>query len=375
MSKAVNKALIVGGGFSGMSAAIQLGKAGVDVDLVEIDPGWRSYGAGITVGGATLRAFGTIGVLDEMMTLGSVADGCDIFTAHGHLVAQLPTPRCAGPDVPGSGGIMRPALAKILADATRASRANVRLGCTFTGISQTDEHVAVSFSDGSRGKYDLVVGADGLNSATRKALFTDAPKPRYTGQGVWRAVAPRDGVERAGMALGKHNKAGFNPVSDTQMYLFVTEDRPTNTRVPEDQLLPQLRGLLEEFSFPVIRRIAESLGPGSLINYRPLEALLMPKPWWRGRVVLIGDAVHATTPHLASGAGIGIEDAIVLAEEIGSATSVQAALQSFQQRRWERCRMVVENSVRLGEIEVSGGDPREHSNIMRDSLMALAAPI
>ena len=375
MSKAINNALIIGGGFSGMSAAIQLRKIGVDIDLVEIDRGWRSYGAGITVGGAALRAFDEIGVLGEVMQQGAVSDGCDIFTAEGRFVAQLPTPRCAGPDVPGSGGIMRPVLATILADATRASGTNVRLGCTFTDLTQTGQHVDVSFTDGSRGTYDLVVGADGLNSATRRAVFPEAPKPRYTGQGVWRAVAPRDGVERAGMALGKHTKAGFNPVSDDEMYIFVTEDRPTNTRVPDDELLPQLRGLLAEFTFPVIRRIADGLGADSLICYRPLESLLVPRPWWHDRVVLIGDAVHATTPHLASGAGIGIEDAIVLAEEIPSAQNVEQAFAAFQERRWDRCRMVVENSGRLGEIEVSGGDPEEHSRIMRESMQALAAPI
>jgi 2-polyprenyl-6-methoxyphenol hydroxylase-like FAD-dependent oxidoreductase len=375
MSIAIGKALIVGGGFSGMSAAIQLRKVGVDVDLVEIDPGWRSYGAGITVGGAALRAFRTIGVLDEIMRLGAVTDGCDLFTSQGHFIAQLPTPRCAGGDVPGSGGIMRPVLAKILAEATRASGANVRLGSTFTDIAPAEKHVAVTFDDGSRGNYDLVIGADGLNSATRKAVFPDAPSPRYTGQGVWRAVAPRDGVERAGMALGKHTKAGFNPVSATEMYLFVTEDRPTNTFTPDKELLPRLRALLEEFSFPVVRRIADHLGPDSLICYRPLEALLTPRPWSRGRVVLIGDAIHATTPHLAAGAGIGIEDAIVLAEEVASATRVEAALQAFEQRRWERCRMVVENSARLGEIEAQGGDQQEHGRIMRESIMALAAAI
>jgi 2-polyprenyl-6-methoxyphenol hydroxylase-like FAD-dependent oxidoreductase len=375
MSNAIGNALIVGGGFSGMSAAIQLRKIGVKVDLVEIDAGWRSYGAGITVGGFALRAFQTLGVLDAVMKLGAATDGCDLFTAQGHPIAQLPTPRCAGGDVPGSGGIMRPVLAKILADATCASRTNVRLGCTFTDIFPAEDHVAVAFSDGNRGNYDLVVGADGLNSATRKALFPGAPKPRYTGQGVWRAVAPRDGVERAGMALGKHTKAGFNPVSASEMYLFVTEDRPTNTRTPDDELLPRLRGLLEEFSFPVVRRIADSLGPDSLVCYRPLEALLMPKPWSRGRVVLIGDAIHATTPHLAAGAGIGIEDAIVLAEELATASRVEAALGAFEQRRWERCRMVVENSARLGEIESQGGDPQEHSRIMRESMIALAAPI
>ncbi len=101
----------------------------------------------------------------------------------------------------------------------------------------------------------------------------------------------------------------------------------------------------------------------------------MPRPWSKGRVVLIGDAVHATTPHLASGACIGIEDAIVLAEEISAADSVERALKVFEDRRWERCRMVVENSVRLGELEITDGDKSEHADIMRKSMMALAAPI
>ena len=101
----------------------------------------------------------------------------------------------------------------------------------------------------------------------------------------------------------------------------------------------------------------------------------MPRPWSKGRVVLIGDAVHATTPHLASGACIGIEDAIVLAEEIGARGQRRKGAESFEDRRWERCRMVVENSVRLGEIEITNGDKAEHADIMRKSMMALAAPI
>jgi 2-polyprenyl-6-methoxyphenol hydroxylase-like FAD-dependent oxidoreductase len=91
--------------------------------------------------------------------------------------------------------------------------------------------------------------------------------------------------------------------------------------------------------------------------------------------VLIGDAVHATTPHLASGAGIGIEDAIVLADELADADDLDSALERFQQRRWERCRMVVENSARLGGIEITGGDKEEHARIMRKSFQALAQPI
>lgn len=90
---------------------------------------------------------------------------------------------------------------------------------------------------------------------------------------------------------------------------------------------------------------------------------------------MIGDTVHATTPHMASGACIGIEDAIVLADELDGAATIEAALTGFEARRWERCRMVVENSGRLGEIEISGGDKAEHARIMHDTHAALAAQI
>ena len=101
----------------------------------------------------------------------------------------------------------------------------------------------------------------------------------------------------------------------------------------------------------------------------------MPLPWSSGHVVLIGDAVHATTPHLGAGACIGIEDAIVLAQELERQDTLASVVKSFETRRWGRCRMVVENSLRLGEIEVTNGDRVEHAEIMRNSVMALAEPI
>jgi 2-polyprenyl-6-methoxyphenol hydroxylase-like FAD-dependent oxidoreductase len=368
--------LIIGGGFSGMSAAIELRKAGADVDLVEIDPQWRSYGAGISLGGATLRAFRQLGMLEEFMAQGSAHDGVSIRLPHGQEVGQLPTPRIAGPDVPGGGAIMRPVLARILADATRTSGANVRLGCTFTSIEQDAEGAEVSFSDGTRGRYELVIGADGLYSKVRQAVFPDAPQPRYSGQGVWRAVVPRPPeLKCATMWVGPRVKPGVNPVSKTHMYLFITEPRAVNEHLDPATFVDHVRALLADFPAPELQKIRAELGADSQLVYRPLEGLLMPRPWFKGRVVLIGDAVHATTPHLASGACIGIEDAIVLAEELARHGGIAGALAAFEARRWERCRMVVENSARLGEIEIAGGDKEEHAQIMRASLMALAEPI
>jgi 2-polyprenyl-6-methoxyphenol hydroxylase-like FAD-dependent oxidoreductase len=206
-------------------------------------------------------------------------------------------------------------------------------------------------------------------------VFPEAPSPKYCGQGVWRAVMPRPKeITHCHMYMGERVKVGLNPVSQEEMYLFLVENRPDRDFVDPVDWLPRLRALLAGFG-DYVGSVRENLGPKSKILYRPLEALLLPLPWSRGRVVLIGDAAHATTPHRASGAGIGIEDALVLADELARGGPPAEALARFQTRRWERCRVVVENSLRLGEIERAGGSEQEHANLMRDSMITLAQPI
>jgi 2-polyprenyl-6-methoxyphenol hydroxylase-like FAD-dependent oxidoreductase len=177
------------------------------------------------------------------------------------------------------------------------------------------------------------------------------------------------------MWMGRHVKTGVNPVSKDAMYLFVTEDRADNTFIDPSEFLPRLQGLLAAFPAPLMQQVREQLDDDAQIIYRPLESLLLEGPWHQGRVVLIGDTVHATTPHMASGACIGMEDAVVLADEWKTGGGVAAVLERYRARRYERCRMVVHNSGRLGEIEIAGGDKEEHADIMRATLMALAQPI
>lgn len=371
----INRALVVGGGIGGMCTAIELRKRGVDVDLVEIDPQWRVYGAGITISGPTLRAFKSVGVLDAIMAQGWCADGLDLFLANGKQIDTIQSPRIAGEEVPGAGGIMRPVLARILADATRASGTNVRLGVTFTRIEDDGKQVTVSFTDGTSDRYDIVVGADGCNSKVRELLFPDAPKPRYTGQACWRAVVPRPAeVQRAALYMGQRTKAGINPVSRDEMYLFFLDKRDNADYIEPEQWPGVLREVLAEFS-GLIGNIRDSITPQSRIVYRPLFALLLQRPWHSGRVILIGDAAHSTTPHLASGAGMAVEDALVLVEELERGSDVQQVFTRFTDRRFERCRIVVENSVRLGDIERAGGSPEEHAQLMRATTASLFAPI
>jgi len=374
----VNRALILGAGFSGMSAALELARIGIAVDLVERSREQTSYGAGISLQGAALRVFERLGIFARFAELGATSDGVDVLsTQDDSLIVRLPTPPVDGArHLPGGGGVMRPVLARILADAVRETTVKLRLGCTFTRIEPGTDSVRVAFDDDTLAEYDLVVGADGLASSVRAALFPDAPLPRYVGQAIWRAVLPRPAqIERPTMWNSHTLKAGLNPVSSTQMYLFLTENRARNEHLDPGLFEPQLKALLAQFGSPRLDWVREQIGAHSQIVFRPLERFLLPAPWHRGRVVLIGDAVHATTPHLAAGACIGIEDALVLAEEIACGQTLDAALGAFAQRRFERCRMVVENSGRLSEIEISGGDRQEHTELMRVSMQQLARPI
>jgi 2-polyprenyl-6-methoxyphenol hydroxylase-like FAD-dependent oxidoreductase len=269
---------------------------------------------------------------------------------------------------------MRPILHEIMSNRVRGAGILVTLGAEITEFVQTGEGVEVTFPDGRAERFDLVVAADGIFSPTRQALFPDAPEPKFTGQGCWRIVADRPAeVDRPEMWLGGPVKLGFNPVSHDKMYAFILEHVPENPWFAPEEQLPHVAELLAPYG-GYVAAVRDSLAEGSLVNYRPLEWVMLPAPWHNGRVVLIGDAVHATTPHMASGAGMAVEDGLVLAEELSRQEDVEQALSSFTARRFERARMVVENSVRIGEIEMAGGDQRDANAMLGDTMHKLHQP-
>jgi 2-polyprenyl-6-methoxyphenol hydroxylase-like FAD-dependent oxidoreductase len=372
----IQRALIAGGGVAGMSLAIALQRVGISATIVEIDPDWRVYGAGITITGPSLRAFDWLGLLDRIVAEGCCYNATRICGADGSvIVPSRVAGRPLGEHIPNSGGILRPVLHRILSEATRASGAEVRLGVSVARLDQRGEGVSAVLSDGTEFSADLVVGADGIHSRMRELLFPDAPKPVLTGQGCWRALVPRpEEIDCAHVYVGGPVKAGITPVSQAEMYLFLLQHVPDNPRMLEERFPALLAEQLRGFG-GALGAIRDGFGPSSRINYRPLEKLLLPPPWHRGRAVLIGDAAHATTPHLASGAGLAVEDALVLADLLSSDLPVGNALEQFTARRYDRCRMVVANSVRLGELEMGQAAGEEHAALQRSSMLALNAPI
>jgi 2-polyprenyl-6-methoxyphenol hydroxylase-like FAD-dependent oxidoreductase len=176
------------------------------------------------------------------------------------------------------------------------------------------------------------------------------------------------------MYMDSHHKAGLNPVSAAEMYMFLLEHVPENPRMPEEDWVRLLADRLTPFG-GLWQTLRAGLNDRSRVNYRPLETLLLPEPWFKGRIILIGDAAHATTPHAAYGCGLAVEDAIVLAEELTRESPLQSALERFMQRRFERCRAVVEGSARLGDLEMAHAPLHEHQAATAAIARAIAQAI
>lgn len=367
-------ALVVGGGIGGMSAAIALRRAGLAVDIVEIDPDWRVYGAGITITGPTLRAFSRLGIFADVARAGFVGDGIRVHTPGGELIREIETPHPSDEDVPGSGGILRPVLHEILSRHTLASGARVLLGATVERIEELPDAALATLTSGEVARYDMVVGADGLQSKLRRLLFPAAPEPVFQGQMIWRIACPRPPeVACRHYFLGGPVKVGLCPVSRDEMYLFLLETIAEPTKVPDGELPAQMAAMLAGYGGP-LTAVREALAASSRIIRRPLEAFLLPAPWHSGHTVLIGDAAHPTTPQLASGAGMAVEDALVLGEEIARGGPVADCYARMMQRRYQRCRLVVENSLEIGRRERAGAGADAQTELVDRSLALLARP-
>lgn len=348
---AVERVLVVGAGAAGCAAAILLARGGVEVDLVEIKPEVGALGSGITLQGNALRIFRELGVWPAVQANGFAFDTLGFRSPAGDLLFEIPDARTGGPDLPATVGMYRPTLARILVDAAIAAGATVHLDRGIAGITQQRDSVAATFSDGTAAEYDLVVGADGVRSATRALLGIEL-ETHPTGMGIWRVIAPRPAnVARTDLVHGGPCYiAGYCPIDEDTLYAYLVEDagaRPAHAEMAPSEQLDVVRSLAADYHGPW-DEIRASLQDGAPVNYTWFEDHYLEPPWHRGRVVLIGDAVHVCPPTLAQGAAQALEDASVLAGELLARDRLDDELwAAFGTRRHERARVVVEASVQL----------------------------
>jgi 2-polyprenyl-6-methoxyphenol hydroxylase-like FAD-dependent oxidoreductase len=368
------RVLIVGAGMAGLTLGVALQRAGIDCEIIEQRVDLTEPGTGISLQGPALRALRSLGVVDECIRRGfgySQFKSCD---ANGNVTGTVELPRLLGPDYPATVGILRQAVHEVLAHELK--EVPIRLSTRPAQIEQERHSIVVTFSDQSQSSYDLVVGADGAFSNVREMVFGCQYEPRYTGQMNWRATLSKPSeVQGRHSYFGPTNKSGFNPISPTEMYVYIVQNVPERPRWADADLPKMMRNLLAEFGGALGKAREEVQSPAQIIC-RPITSLIMPPPWHRGRAVLIGDAAHATTPHLASGVSIAIEDAIVLARLLATEASFETALDLFSQQRFDRCRAIVENSELLGEWEKNPSSPNaETVKVMANSYALLAQPV
>jgi 2-polyprenyl-6-methoxyphenol hydroxylase-like FAD-dependent oxidoreductase len=367
----VSNVLIVGGGITGSVLALALARRGVAVELVELQPVWRGTGHGITIQGNALLAFRKVGVADEIIANGVPFERLRMRNADGSLIVGLPTPHTGGPELPATMGALRSDVHAVLCEAVYAAGVRVRLGLTVTAFEESADRVRVTFSDGGQGEYDLVVGADGIHSHVRELLGLRA-RPKSVGMTIWRIVAPRPPeMDCAELYYGgPRYKAGYSPISADRCYAYVLDEELDSSGF-DRPLGAVLRERSEGYG-GTWGWIRETITDDTLVDHRTIESLLEDGPWYRGRMIAVGDAVHACPPLIAQGAAMCAEDAVVLAELVTGAEPVPDALKRFMDRRLPRVRMVVHNSLQLAEWEshpgTQGADP---AGIMDATLTAL----
>jgi 2-polyprenyl-6-methoxyphenol hydroxylase-like FAD-dependent oxidoreductase len=350
----VEKVLVVGAGIGGLAAAAALGQGGAEVDVVEIKPDSTVYGVGINQPANSLRALDKIGVLEQILDVGVVYDGWTFRDYKDNLIVAIDS-QLGDERIPPNCALPRRELSRILIGAAEGAGAKIRYGTTVEDLDDRGEEIGVNFTDGTAADYDLVVGFDGIKSPLRTRLFGDDYPPVYSGHVVWRLTVPRpDRAVRSELFQSPRSKGGYIPLTKETMYLLLVTSEPEGVHYDPADFPAMLRERLAEFEGP-LGDIRDNIEEGDDIVYSPLSEVLLPPPWHKGLVVLGGDAAHACTPHITQGAGMALEDAVVLAEELAEAESVPAALERYAARRYPRAKFVQEVSRGIldGEMAIN----------------------
>lgn len=350
------KILIIGGGIGGFATAAAIRQAGFEVTLIERHGDLHSsiYGVGIIQPINALRALDAIGCAQACLDAGYPAKAWGaMYDVNGTFLRDIHGTPIEGTDLPPMNGVTRPILHQILTDRAIADGVTVRYHTTFDDLVEDEHGVTVHYSDGSTERFDLVVGADGVRSSVRRYVLDAVLQPHSIGQSAYRLNIPRlPEIDRIVLQEGPDGMAGFVPIGKDLAYFFYNARMGRAERPADDALRASLLRHLEPFGGLTALVRDHHIPEDADIVLRPEESMIAPAPWHRGRIVLIGDAVHAVTPHLGQGAAQAIEDGVVLAECLTAHADHTAAFEEYTERRYERCKLIVETCEAIAKWEL-----------------------
>lgn len=339
----VARLLIVGGGIAGLTLTTALRRRGLDCELIEREPHWQALGGGIAVQPNAMRVLREFGLDAAIERAGAIIRRWLFRDQGGDVLCEIelePLWREVGPFV----GIERARLHHVL----QSGAGSCRLGTWITTLNQNQCGVSVTFNDGRTGTYDLVVGADGIHSSLRQVAF-EGTSSLYGGQLVWRSIAPFRAPEPDSIQfwLGDGCFFGLCPVGPDHTYGFANVTQARNHDAVEGRL-ERLCHRFAGFGRPITDYLG-SLERDEQIHCAPIEWLEVDR-WYKGRIVLIGDAAHASSPMMGQGGSMAMEDALVLAQLLHSTEDWQRALEMFVMRRRPRVNLVQMHSRAVGNM-------------------------
>lgn len=338
-------AIVIGGGIGGLAAALGLRRAGFEVTVHERAPELREVGAGLSIWSNALKALRRLGVADAALAAGAVFERMTTLDARGRELSDVRLDDLARRAGEPSLGMHRADLQRLLADALGRDR--LRLGSACVAVTDGGR---VELEGGRVEQADVVIGADGIRSAARASLLGPAPV-REAGYFAWRGVAPLDRPELAGrtvFCMGRGAQMGLLPIGGGRVYWFLTKNGPPGGGDGPAGALAAARAAAA--GWPELMRAVLEATPAAAVLRNDIVDRPPAATWGRGRVTLLGDAVHATTPNLGQGACMALEDAVVLADALARAADPVAGLRAYEAARRERTRFVIETSWRFGRL-------------------------
>ena len=336
------KAVVVGAGIAGLSTAIALRKAGLDVVVLERAERLEALGAGLVMSANAMRALDRLGVGAAVRARGYRATRARVPDQNGKVLFEVPYEREGWETYGVHRGDLQAALLDVLGHET------VRLGRACTGLEAAPDGRRVLLAGGGAEEGDVLVGADGIRSSVRDALFGPS-RLRYSGHIAWRAVTPFEHSALEGTfteTWGPRLLFGTVPIGGGRVYWYVSERAPEDTPLsasPKAEFGRRFADWHEPIPAVIAATDEAALSRTFIYDLPPLRR------WGSGRATLVGDAAHPMVPNLGQGAAQALEDAVVLGDELGRATDDEAALRRYEARRRKRAARVVKQSRQAGQ--------------------------
>lgn len=338
--------LIIGAGIAGLTTAISLKQKGIDFLVVEAVPEIKALGAGLTLAGNAMRELKKLGLDNLIKNSGHSISEMIIQDDRGKSISVMNAKKFSQQHGLDNVAIHRGVLHNILLGQIDAAK--IITGKKAIRVKEEGSNIIVWFEDGTSLSAAGVIVADGIHSILRKQLISES-LPRYSGYTCWRGIVHNKWniTHKAFETWGAAGRFGYVPIGNNEVYWFACKNSMANNPELKAWTVEDLRSNFASFAQPIsdiIDSTTTELLWGDIYDLRPLTQFAF------GKILLIGDAAHATTPNLGQGACMGIEDALMVAEFLQQDKEPDLAFKKFEKHRMPRTNFIVNTSYRMGKL-------------------------